>query len=195
MTIHPCVTGMVLAGGKSSRMGTDKALLPWGKTSMLEHAANRLRSVCHEVVISSNDRKHRIPGFALIPDIVPGIGPLGGILSVMKHRNDDYFLVLSVDLPLVTAAILEQILSFRKSYSLVIPVNSNGMPQPTCACYHRKLLPLMEQMMRQGVYSLRPLIGHPECFSLPVQDFPDTFTPDTFININHPEIYEKYRPG
>ncbi|MGC9470990.1 MAG: molybdenum cofactor guanylyltransferase [Bacteroidales bacterium] len=185
---------MVLAGGKSSRMGTDKALLPWGKTSMLEHAANRLRSVCHEVVISSNDRKHRIPGCALIPDMIPGTGPLGGILSVMKHRNDDFFLVLSVDLPLVTAAILEQILSLRKSYSLVIPLNSNGTHEPTCACYHRKLLPLMEQMIHQGIYSLRPLIRHPECFSLPVQDYPDIFTPDPFINMNHPEIYEKYRP-
>ncbi|HDR89616.1 MAG TPA: molybdenum cofactor guanylyltransferase [Bacteroidetes bacterium] len=194
MTFHPSVTGMVLAGGKSSRMGTDKALLPWGKTSMLEHAANRLKPLCHEVVISSNDRKHQIPGFALIPDTEPGIGPLGGILSVMKRRNEEYFLVLSVDLPLVTSAILKHILSFRKSYSLVIPVNSNGMPQPTCACYHRKLLPLMEQMMQQGANSLRPLIRHPECFSLPVQDYPDIFTPDTFINMNHPETYEKYRP-
>src|SRR5262245_52595098 len=98
MPAKTSTNGFVLAGGKSRRMGRDKALLPWGKVSLLEHMTQLLSTVAGRV---------QVVGRAELPDIVSGKGPLGGILTALEATDRDANLFVAVDLPNLTPAFLD----------------------------------------------------------------------------------------
>lgn len=96
-------TGVVLAGGRSSRMGRDKAHLAWRGRSLLAHACATLQAAGATSVIVSG----RYPDYAAIPDTQPGLGPLGGLASVIEAVPDGVLLVVPVDMPLLTPVLLQ----------------------------------------------------------------------------------------
>ena len=101
----PAFTAVILAGGLSSRMGQDKALLQINGQSLLEHMQQRVSQAgASQIIISRNQ-----PGF--IADITPEQGPLGGILSVLPHCTEPKLLIVPIDIPLVSAASLQQLLT------------------------------------------------------------------------------------
>ncbi len=194
MSEKPSVTGIVLAGGYSSRMGRDKALLPWGACTLLEHAGRRLDALCDRVVISSGEPAHAAFGYDIQADLEPGRGPLMGICSVMSSIPGPYYLVLSVDLPFVSQEALALILSLSRGQSAAIPVHEDGKTEPTCACYHRKIFPEMIALLGSGENSLRSLAQLPGTRQIPVSAYPSLFPAGSLVNLNHPKDYEKHRP-
>jgi molybdenum cofactor guanylyltransferase len=79
------ITGIILAGGQSSRMGTDKAMLQIDGKTLMERAIEICKPICHEILISSNNPKHENFGFTVIPDEIKNCGPMGGIYSCLKN--------------------------------------------------------------------------------------------------------------
>ncbi|MFT4247490.1 MAG: molybdenum cofactor guanylyltransferase [Pseudomonas sp.] len=102
-------TGVLLAGGRSSRMGRDKATLDWHGTPLIEHMRGLLESAGAARVAVSGD----YPAYAGIEDLEPGLGPLGGLLSVATVLPDGELLVVPVDMPLLTPACLHRLLAAR----------------------------------------------------------------------------------
>jgi len=103
--VHTQVSGFVLAGGKSTRMGQDKAGLQLNGRTLLEHALGALRSVCRDVAILGN---HDLYG-QLAPvydDLFPGCGPLGGIHAALTNSQTEYNLIIAVDTPFLVPAFL-----------------------------------------------------------------------------------------
>lgn len=98
-------TGVVLAGGRSSRMGRDKAQLDWRGQTLLAHARATLEAAGAAAVVVSG----RYPGFDGIPDATPGLGPLGGVASVVAAVPDGVLLLVPVDMPLLTPALLREL--------------------------------------------------------------------------------------
>lgn len=116
------LVGLVLAGGRSSRMGRDKAMLPWGEGSLLAH----MRQLLHEagatrVLISGDYRED-----SAMADLTPDLGPLGGLASVAKRLPDCSLLVVPVDMPRLSPALLHSLCA----------------SPATCACFHGHPLPL-----------------------------------------------------
>jgi len=127
--------GFVLAGGQSRRMGRDKALLPWGAGTLLDHALRRLAAVSDEVLVLSG-RAGRYPGAGCpeLPDAWPDAGPLGGLLAGLERLGKRPGLFLAVDVPLVPEALLAHLASLLPGWDAVVPVLADG-PQPLVAAY------------------------------------------------------------
>jgi len=152
----------VLAGGRSRRMGRDKALLPIGDGTLLEQVVQVVRTAelpCTVIGRSAPcDWPH--PAVAFRPDDAPGRGPLGGLATALRHSDDDC-LLLSCDLPALRPTLLDWLLQ-RWSMSAA----AHGMvllraerPEPCCSCYRRAVLPLVAQRLAERRDSLLGLIA------------------------------------
>lgn len=173
MILEP-ITGFVLAGGQSRRMGRDKAGIEWGRETLLTHGLKRMRDAFPEVIIlgpSSSD------SFRSLRDKFANCGPLAGIHSGLHHSKTDWNFFLAVDMPLVPTALLQFIASkCGPSYLAVVPEApvpgldvpdlesrsaSNGTSrrlQPVCAAYHRALLPVLERALSNRELSIQRLL-------------------------------------
>lgn len=92
-------TGIVLAGGQSTRMCTDKGRIMWKGRTLAEHAVNTLKPLCRDILISSNDSGYRSLGYPVIPDQYPDSGPMAGIHASLLESRTAENLVIPVDTP------------------------------------------------------------------------------------------------
>jgi molybdopterin-guanine dinucleotide biosynthesis protein A len=141
------VTAILLAGGSSSRMGTEKGLVLLNGKPLLEYALETLQSVFDKIIISSNSKVFNEYGLPVVADEFPDFGPLSGIFSGMKVMNTQYAFVLSYDMPFIKPELIRMILDYRHNYKVVLPVYQD-FPVPVCAIYHRSILPQMESNLR-----------------------------------------------
>ncbi len=132
LTVRP--VGFVVAGGLSTRMGRDKALLPWQGSTLLDHAIARLSSVCSEVrILCGPAPRYEDRGRPLVVDAIPDGGPLAGIAAGLESAGDAGGVYLGVDLPLVTVALLATLTAMTDA-DAIVPVTPEG-PEPLCAVY------------------------------------------------------------
>ena len=155
------VGGYVLAGGKSSRMGRDKALIELAGKPLLRHAVKKLRRVCMDVrVLGAN------PNFAaygpIVPDLHPDCGPLGGIEAALTHSTFDWNLFLPVDMPFFPSAFLHhwvrQTLVEEKRGARLGMFTVDGVAQPTLAMVHRDVAPFVTSAIERGEFKLYPVM-------------------------------------
>jgi len=128
--------GFAVAGGRSTRMGRDKALLPWGPAgaTLLDHAIACLSEVCGEVrILGGALERYGDRGLRVVPDAIEDAGPLAGVLAGLESSAEGG-LFLGVDLPCVTPALLSLILDAAAGHDAVVPVTADGA-QPLCAWY------------------------------------------------------------
>jgi len=144
------VNAFVLAGGQSTRMGRDKALIEFRGRPLIEHALAKLRALGFAPNIAANrpDLARYAP---IIPDNYPGSGPLGGIEAALSASNEDLNLFLPIDLPLLPTALLHW-MATRSEQTVAIATipRLQGRPQPLCAVYHRALLPHAQTALAIG---------------------------------------------
>jgi molybdopterin-guanine dinucleotide biosynthesis protein A len=145
-------TGFVVAGGRSERMGRDKALLPWGEGTLLDHALARLREVCRDVrILSGAEPRYAGRGAVVHVDAVRHAGPLGGIHAGLLHLTAPLALFLAVDVPFVPPAVLAALLATAEAEGsdAVVPV-VGGHPEPLCAVYRRTCLKAVRERLEAG---------------------------------------------
>jgi len=177
-------TGIILAGGKSSRMGQEKGLVRLGGKRLIDIAVQQLSSVCKEILISSNGDSFSDLGIPVIPDIKPGIGPMGGVYSALLKSQTELNLVLSVDLPFVNEGLLNYLIDSSRDYQVAVPWSGQEHYEPLCACYHRSVLPLMEEFIQKGNYKLPDLFRQVRLNAIPVHAQLPFFHEALFMNIN-----------
>lgn len=145
------VSGIILAGGHSLRMGLDKTLLKIDQETLIERTVRELKEVADDVVIASNDKhKYCFSGLVEVPDIFPEMGPLGGIHAGLRAVKHDHAIVISSDMPFFTAALLQFLLSYRMGYDVVVP-EVNGKWEPLCAIYSRHCIQPIEDCLRAHI--------------------------------------------
>ncbi len=184
------VAGFVLTGGKSSRMGQDKALLKLGGKPLALRAAEQLQPLAAEVFLVGDSARYAGPGFPVLDDCVRDKGPLAGIVTALGYSRRDWNLILACDLPFVEARFLQLLITRAASSGechAVVPVNHLGW-QPLCAVYHRRCLPVFEEVLgspkpkislaypRLQVEAIK--IGEQEEFAFPERMFKNINTPD-----------------
>jgi phospholipid/cholesterol/gamma-HCH transport system ATP-binding protein len=185
------VTAFILAGGRSSRMGTDKALLPYGDQTLLERALQTASRVCSKSYIVGPQESYGSFG-ETITDVYPGCGPLGGIHAALCSTRTPLNLILSVDIPLMTAEFLSWLLEqARSAPELIVVPHAAGGPQPLCAVYRPAVAEAAEQGLKSGDYKIGHLFSHvPTRIIAEPEIITAGFTPNIFRNINTPEEYE-----
>jgi molybdenum cofactor guanylyltransferase len=154
------IGGYVLAGGKSSRMGRDKALLELAGKPLIEHAVTKLRRVCTEVHILSNVPE--LGAFApLVRDMHEGCGPMGGLEAAFEHSQHEWNLFMPVDMPFLPSAFL---FSWAIGTTLsaigtrVALFTVNGKAQPLFCLLHKEVAPFIRAAMERGEYKVFPVL-------------------------------------
>lgn len=154
------ISGYVLAGGRSSRMGRDKALISVAGRPLIDHAVTRLRRVCADVRILSNDST--LASFApIVLDIHPQCGPIGGIEAALSHTSHDWNLFFPVDMPMLPTALLWGWIadalggsSPGGGYPGIRIVTADGRPQPGLCLIHRAVGPLISRAIEREDFAL-----------------------------------------
>jgi molybdopterin-guanine dinucleotide biosynthesis protein A len=190
---HPAmtrdVTAFVLAGGKSARMGTDKAFVLLDGRTLLDRALAVLRTVTADVQIVGDPAKYG--SFArCVEDIYRNCGPLGGIHAALHSSASELNVMLAVDLPFVTAELLQFLLlraRANESSEVTVP-RVEGRLQPLCAVYRREFVVAAEQALRAGQYKINPLF-EARATQVIEEDalVAAWFSPENFRNLNAPE--------
>ena len=184
------ITGIVLAGGKSSRMGTDKSLMILNGKTLIQQAIDILHPLCGKVVISSNDNKFDFTGCEVWPDEYPIQAPLIGIYSCLKRSSTDINLVLSCDMPNVNVELLSFMLNNLNSYETVVPEHNNLL-EPLCGIYRKSVLPVLEDTIKNSNYKLMELLKKTSALYLEIKPEHTFYTKDLFVNINTKEDFNK----
>lgn len=188
--------GFVLTGGKSSRMGKDKAFLDFGGCTLLERALALLREVCPTVVIVGDPDAFAKYG-TVIPDIFSGCGPLSGIHAALDHSSADLNLVLAVDMPFVTSQLLTHIVEAAEESPAIVtvPRSASGF-QPLCAVYRRPFAAVAERALRAGKYKIDAAFAGLDVRVMEEAELTAAgFSEQSFMNLNSPDDLRAARTG
>ena len=178
----PCV---IFAGGRSSRMGSDKALLPFGDaSSLIEFQYRRLSRLFEKVYISTKDDKFdfRAPLILDLPSEMQ-YAPTAGFVAMFQKLDAEVLFVISVDTPFVETAQIQTLIAAYEDQDAVIAKTEHGI-HPICGLYHRRLLPRFEKMMNTQNHRLGQLLKEAETTFITFED------ESRFSNLNHPHEYE-----
>ena len=189
------ITGIILAGGQSLRMGFNKAEAEMHGESMLIRMIDKLKEVTPNIVVSSGTISYPNISLPQIADEYPQCGPLGGIYSVLKVSNTSLNLVVSCDIPLVSISLLKYIVaSAAGNDSLItVPVDNDGQIQMTCAVYRKEVLPFLEQQMLTKVYKMKNLLDLVSVEYINISSEHPLFHEYAFMNVNKPSTLEEAR--
>ncbi|HYL77810.1 MAG TPA: molybdenum cofactor guanylyltransferase [Bryobacteraceae bacterium] len=146
-------SGFVLAGGASSRMGRDKALLPYHGTALVDHVARAVRDAAGNVAIIGHPNG--------IPDLLPGLGPIGGLYTALNITQTDWNLVVACDMPGISADPLRILLKRAEISDCdgVAARSPGGTLEPLCAVYHRRCLPTVTRAIRDKRLKMLDLLS------------------------------------
>lgn len=147
------IGGYVLAGGRSSRMGRDKAPLELRGKPLVEHAVVKLRRVCGDVHILSS--RSELAAYApLVPDLREGCGPLGGIEAALLHSPYDWNLIMPVDMPFLPTALLGVLECEKGTATRVAVFTVEDITQPVPCLLHRAVAPYISEALQEERFKL-----------------------------------------
>ena len=186
------IAGVILAGGESSRMGRNKALMEVNGELMVETAYRRMAELFDEVLLVTNtpEMYDFIP-CRKIADIYPGMGPLGGIHAALSNCDAARAFVIACDMPGLNPGLIRELGSMPGGVDVVVPETPDGL-EPLHAVYAKSGLPLMEAMLRAEERSVLSFIARADARLVP-RDKIAVLDPGyaSFRNINTPEDYQK----
>lgn len=188
MTKQPDISGFILAGGKSSRMGTNKAMLEINNESMLKRMIGLIKPFCLYIAISGEGAGYVDFNVEIIPDFFTGYGPIAGLYSSLKHSPTEWNLMVSVDSPFLNKELIDLLLENAGPFDCIIPQHSNGV-EPLIGLYHKRALPAMEKQMELGDYKLSRLLSALNTNFVDC-DYLVKKYPRLFMNLNYPEDYQ-----
>jgi len=146
---------MILAGGKSSRMGTDKALLEIDGTSFIGKIAGELNFFEEKLFARGNCEAVSVPGWRNIPDIYPECGPIGGLHAALQICQSDALVCVTCDMPLITKELVQALCDqMTEEYDAVILKETDGRIHPTCGIYRKSAVNVFEQQILDGNYRM-----------------------------------------
>lgn len=186
------MTGVILSGGKNTRMGENKAFLRVGGERLIDRTVRLFRRVFREVIIvAANPLDYLDQEAVIVTDIVPGKGALGGLYTGLFYAADEYAFLAACDMPFLNRVFIEYMAMQATGYDLVVPAPLDGL-QPLHAIYARRCLPDIRTRLDRNRLQIKEFYtGHP---LLKIsQEVLDTFDPEgrMFLNVNTPEDLQK----
>lgn len=180
------MVGVILAGGKSSRMEKDKALLLLDGETFIKRISDQLKNNFRSsIIISEKNEDYFSVGLKTHQDIYNNCGPLGGIHSALKNSETKSVFIISCDLPLITSDIFQHLIKY--SSDVVVPSYKNII-QPLCGVYSRSLIPSLETFLNNGSRKVHDFIKTVNSIVVPFDSF--NFPVNPFMSINTPEQFK-----
>lgn len=192
------ITGIILCGGKSSRMKTNKALLKLGNKTIIEIILDEMKKVLSDVVLSANEcDDFAFLNIPIVKDIQLNRGPLSGIYSALKNSESSKNFVVTCDLPLIDSRLIEYISKVESDKKIIIPT-INGIPQRLFGIYNKSVIEKIDvifnlseiyKSIKGSVYDLHQRV---EVESI-IIDHLQFYNDNMFLNMNTPDDYEKIK--
>ncbi|MCP4599940.1 MAG: molybdenum cofactor guanylyltransferase [Proteobacteria bacterium] len=155
------VKAIIMAGGESQRMGTDKSQLPIGERPMIEYVLNQLRPYFQQICISANDiERYASLGVEIVPDRIPGKGPVMGLISVINASDQDLNFVQACDIPETDISLVAKMLKSAEGYDAVVPQTPDGYVEPLFAVYRKSALKSMEHVLKHEHGKASRIVAH-----------------------------------
>jgi molybdopterin-guanine dinucleotide biosynthesis protein A len=184
---RPDRAGWVLVGGRSRRMGTDKALVDVGGQPLAARVASQIAPVCGRVSLVGDPARYAHLGFPVVPDRFAGEGPLSGIEAALRTTHSDWNLIVACDMPQLAAALLETLFSVGGDCS--VAAYADGRVEPLCAVYHRGCHAVILAAIEAGVRSVKAVLPGLALRYVRVD------APRSIPNLNTPEDVARYQNG
>lgn len=199
------ITGVILSGGQSSRMGIIKSLLKIDDVTLIEKIYNMMKSVFENVIISSNyPELYDFLPTVKVEDVYKGFGPLGGIHAALKYVPTEKIFIVSSDMPFILPAAVKYLLEIKTDEPILLPKAENRI-QYLCGIYSKKIIPVTENILssnqearnnnKEIIKSSLSLWNIIERIGAEIIDMEDKifYMKDLFFNINTPEDFEYVR--
>ncbi len=188
MTAKKGITGLIMAGGQSKRMGQNKAFLKLNGEFLIKLIISKIKNICQEVFIVVNEKEEYMDlGLPVLQDEIPLLGPLGGLLTGLRNASYDTCLMVATDMPFINIPLLKEMADMINGYDVVIPKNERGL-EPLHACYSKKCLPLIEKSIQSGQRRIISFFNQARVKTLKVEEW-KSFDQEGlfFFNINNKE--------
>jgi molybdopterin-guanine dinucleotide biosynthesis protein A len=181
----PKLNGLVLAGGKSVRMGTAKERINWHGKEQQFFAADLLRNFCDEVFISCRHDQNEVqnPDYQFLSDTFLNLGPLGGILTALRSDREKAWLVVACDLPVLDQNTLQHLSDSRDSEKIATTFKSpfDGLPEPLITIWEPKSYPFLLEFLGREITCPRKVLINSNTLIL------EPHNPESLMNVNTPD--------
>jgi molybdenum cofactor guanylyltransferase len=182
---------IILSGGKSSRMGTNKALLKINEKTNIERIRDRLKPHFDDIIlVTNNSEDYRFLGLGMTEDQFPGMGPLAGVHAGLSFSNYETNVIVACDMPFVSGELAETLAAKLSGYDAVVPV-INGKQQPLFAVFKKGIAPVVEKLIKEEQLRMKHLFDHLNVLYVTGKDlygFSDL--EHIFFNMNNPDEYK-----
>jgi len=185
------ITAIILAGGKSGRMGEDKSFVDFCGRPLIEILIDKLSPLFKDLIIITNQahlyRKYEIKTHQ---DILPDRGPLGGIYTGLTYSKDKYNFILACDMPFLNQELIQYMLGKINDYDVIIPEYNNRL-QPLCAIYSKNCIPPIENELNKNNLKIIDFFSQVKVRIITKKEIA-TFDTEgkCFVNINTPQDYQ-----
>lgn len=187
------MTGALLAGGKSRRMGFNKALIKINNETIIERSLTLFKGIFDDTFIVANDLlDYESLNTLVVSDIFKGAGSLGGIYTALFHSASDHTFVAACDMPYMNKQVIKRILDSSREAEAIVPF-INDRFHPLHAVYHRRCMKPIEAMIKDGNLRIHDLLTKVHVKKLVEADFGSLPVRDSVENINTKEELEKLK--
>lgn len=190
------MTGIILAGGKNTRIGTNKAFIKINKKTIIEIILAVFYDLFKEVIIVTNCfKEYQHLGVKLVKDIIPDKNSLGGLYSGLLHAAGDYSFVAACDMPFIKRSLISYMMQARYGYDAIIP-EYNGTLQPLCAVYSKTCINPIKEALSQNNLKIIDIVRHMQVKRITEAEINNfDLYGHSFININTFQEYMRYKDG
>jgi molybdopterin-guanine dinucleotide biosynthesis protein A len=186
------IGAVILAGGKSLRMGTDKAVLSYEGQSFLDCISKELRSFDERILSINDGRQYEECGFHVVKDIFPDCGPISGLHAALCACKSDALFCIPCDVPLFRLSLADYICSkAEEKYDAVIPVFKDGHIHPLCAVYKKTAVDIFEKQILSKKYKIMDAHEFMNIRYIPLEAIGNA--EKYLFNVNTPEEFEQLK--
>ena len=184
------ISGFVLTGGKSSRMGTDKGMLLFDRKPLVLYALETLDEVAEQTMISANDSAYDQFSRPVVKDLFRDIGPMGGIYSCLRQSVTEFNIFLSCDTPFVPSALFVLLLQHIGDYACALPVHDGNRIEPLCAIYRKSCVETFAELIEKGCYKMHDAVNRIGYAAVEIDNRSTFYDRHVFFNINTLDDYK-----
>lgn len=177
------ITGIILAGGKSSRMGFDKGLAEISGKTSIEYVYDTLKKITDQIIVVANNDAYDFLRLPVYEDILKGYGPLGGIYTGLTVSDTEKNLIVACDMPFVTEELLQHIIEEAGNYEIAVPVAEEEI-HPLCACYTKYITVYLQNLIINQILKMKKVIQFFNFKKIPIDDTLNFYSLELLMNIN-----------
>ncbi len=190
---HPRIeyTGIVLAGGKSSRMGFDKCFVEHKGITLVQNSINVLKKVSDKIILSSNSNKFNDFGFPIVKDKYKNCGALGGLHSSLQYSETKMNVFIPCDMPYVVPDLYQYLIEKNNAdFDAIVPV-FNGKVEPLTCLINKRILPIIENQIISETYKILLLFKKVNTKFVEINNNVYFYSEKLFLNVNSPDDLQK----